>query len=192
MITRLFWIVFASLTLAVGIRAQAPSPTAKAVQAIEQLRHVVGDWNVTTEIFALDGSVQRKIEGTYRFRWVVKDRVLSGEADQPELSSKSAILFYVHVRKELMEMASVGEDGHLWVMTGPADSEVRTTPETKMSDGSTMTLRFTRYDVEKDRFRSKMEYSTDGGKTWVQGNRQEFRRKTGNSKSAQTGKWSDG
>jgi len=158
---------------------QTPTPSPKAMQAIEQLRLAVGEWSVTTEMFGAEGERLRKVEGSYRFRWVIPDRVLSGEADQPELNSKTAILFYVQVREERIEMVSVGEDGHLWVMSGPADSEVRTTQEIKMSDGSTMTLRFTRYDVEKDRFRSKMEVSVDGGKTWTLGNRQEFRRKTG-------------
>jgi CubicO group peptidase (beta-lactamase class C family) len=43
-----------------------------------------------------------------------------------------------------------------------------------MSDGSTLQLRFTRYNVEPDRFESRMESSTDGGATWTQGNHQVF------------------
>ena len=74
-------------------------------------------------------------------------------------------------------MASVGPDGHLWVMTGPADGEVRTTPDTVLPDGSTRRLRFTRFNVTADRFESRMEFSTDGGVTWQPGNHQIFARK---------------
>jgi hypothetical protein len=74
-------------------------------------------------------------------------------------------------------MVSVGKDGHLWVMTGPAGSEIRTTSDAPMSDGSKMRLRFTRYNVTPDRFESKMEISTDSGATWVPGNHQVFARR---------------
>lgn len=40
-------------------------------------------------------------------------------------------------------------------------------------------MRFTRYDVQPDSFRSRMELSTDGGSTWRLGNRQQFTRVTG-------------
>jgi hypothetical protein len=73
-------------------------------------------------------------------------------------------------------MASVGADGHLWVMAGPAGGETRTTPPTPLSDGSTMQLRFTRFNVTDDRFESRMEISTDGGSSWRPGNRQVFKR----------------
>jgi len=43
-------------------------------------------------------------------------------------------------------------------------------------DGSTMKLRFTRYNVMPDRFESKMEISRNGGLTWVPGNHQVFLR----------------
>ena len=144
--------------------------------AVEQLRHAAGRWEATTEFLHPDGTVARSVEGTYEFEWVVPDRVLVGKSVLPELERASGILFYYQEGKELIGMSSVGADGHLWVMTGPADGEVRTTPPTTMSDGTTMQLRFTRYNVEPDRFESKMEYTTDGGETWVQGNHQVFRR----------------
>jgi len=40
-----------------------------------------------------------------------------------------------------------------------------------------MRLRFTRYNVSQDRFESRMDYSTDGGATWTQGNHQVFVRR---------------
>ena len=40
-----------------------------------------------------------------------------------------------------------------------------------------MRLRFTRYNVTPDRFESRMDYSTDGGATWTQGNHQVFVRR---------------
>ncbi len=154
----------------------AAADTEAASPAVEQLRHAAGAWQVTTEFLAPDGTVARSVEGSYVFEWVVPDRVLVGRSELPELGRASGILFYYQQAEERIGMASVGADGQLWVMTGAADEEVRTTPPTAMPDGSVIELRFTRYNVEPDRFESKMEYSTDGGESWVQGNHQLFRR----------------
>jgi len=52
----------------------------------------------------------------------------------------------------------------------------RTTPPTPTSDGGTMQLRFTRFNVTANRFESRMEVSTDGGASWKPGNHQVFKR----------------
>jgi hypothetical protein len=67
-------------------------------------------------------------------------------------------------------------DGHLWVMTGPINGETRTTPATPLADGRSMRLRFTRFNVQPDRFESRMEVSFDGGSSWMPGNHQVFTR----------------
>jgi hypothetical protein len=92
-------------------------------RGVTQLRETLGDWNVTTEFLKPDGSVARTASGTYSFSWVVEDRVLRGESAIPDLAQTSALLFYVDQAAGRLEMASVGKDGHLWVMTGPADGE---------------------------------------------------------------------
>ena len=162
-------------------RAGAPSATPPKQEALDkavrQLRETRGRWDVTTEFFKLDGSVGVTAAGTYDFDWVIEDRILKGESAIPELGSKSGVLFYVSESKGKIEMAAVSNDGHLWVMTGPADGEVRTTPDTPTADGKTVKLRFTRYNVTPDRFESKMEFSHDGGLNWTQGNHQVFVRK---------------
>ena len=168
--------------LALGLfLATAPPVLAEderpANPAVEQLRHAHGAWDATTEFLAPDGVVAQAVEGTYDFEWVVPDRVLVGRSEIPELGRSAGILFFYSEGGGTITMTSVGGDGQLWVMSGPADSEVRTTPPTPQADGSTLELRFTRYNVEPDRFESKMEYSTDGGTTWTQGNRQLFRRR---------------
>lgn len=145
--------------------------------SVRQLRDARGRWTVTTEFLRPDGTIAKAAIGTYDFEWVVEDRVLNGQSEIPELGIKSGILFYVNEGKGLIEMASVGKDGHLWVMTGPVGGETRATPDTPMSDGSTMKLRFTRYNVSTDRFESRMEVSIDGGSSWTQGNHQVFTRK---------------
>ncbi|MGP1283355.1 MAG: hypothetical protein ACTS1X_10300 [Parasphingopyxis sp.] len=173
---RRFFHVVALLLLACAAipGAAQDAPPEPASGAVEQLRHAVGLWNVETDFIAADGSVTRTLTGQYRFGWVVPDRVVSGMSTIPELNQASAILFFVRPSLNEIEMASVGADGHLWRMIGPDTSETRTTPNTAMADGSTLMLRFTRYDVERDRFRSRMEMSTDGGGTWRLGNRQRF------------------
>ena len=152
---------------------------AEASQALEQLRHVIGEWDVVTTFYRDDGSVAGDFAGTYTFDWVMQDKIVQGVSAIPQFNMASGILFYLRSSTSEIEMASVGPDGHLWVMTGPQDSETRETPNTEMPDGSTLKLRFTRYNVSEDRFESKMERSTDGGKTWVQGNHQVFVRNIG-------------
>lgn len=147
--------------------------------AVAQLRETRGAWDVTTEFPKPDGSVARSATGSYAFDWVTEDRILRGESAIPDLQTKAAILFFVDDAAGQIVMASVGGDGHLWVMAGPAAGETRTTPDTAMPDGSTMRLRFTRFNVALDRFESRMEVSRDGGATWQPGNHQVFvRRKT--------------
>ncbi len=152
--------------------------------AVQQLRSAVGLWDVETTQFAADGAVARVACGTYRFDWVIPDRVLSGRANIPAWKEASGILFYVNQRRSTIEMAAVGADGHLWVMTGPAGGETRATPVTPTDDGSSLQLRFTRFNVTADRFESRMEMSTDGGTSWKPGNHQVFRRAIGGADSS--------
>ncbi|MDH4260570.1 MAG: hypothetical protein OEW16_09765 [Gammaproteobacteria bacterium] len=128
--------------------------------------------------YAGDGSIASTMPGTYRFEWVVPDRVASGRSEIPELGIASGILFYVRERRATIEMVSVGADGHLWVMTGPIDGETRSTPPTPLADGGSMQLRFARFNVEPDRFESRMEFTLDDGATWKPGNHQVFLRAT--------------
>lgn len=159
----------------IGLPTSAPQ-NPKVSKAVEQLRHSHGNWAVKTEFLNEDGSVAKAVQGTYRFDWVVPDRVLSGHSEIPELKQKSALLFYVNEKKQTIEMTSVGADGNLWVMSGAADGESRTTQPFRGADGKETQLRFTRFNVKPDSFESKMEYTTDGGKTWSPGNHQLFRR----------------
>jgi hypothetical protein len=156
----------------------APAGPEALAAGVAQLRQAVGEWNVVTTQYAEDGSIARTMPGTYRFEWVVPDRVLSGRSDIPEQGTASGILFFVRERRATIEMVSVGADGHLWVMTGPVDGETRTTPPTPLADGRSMQLRFTRFNVEPDRFESRMEVSMDEGRTWKPGNHQVFTRST--------------
>jgi hypothetical protein len=148
----------------------------KLQASISQLRHIAGEWATTTEDMNPDGSVAQTLEGTYRFEWVVPDRVLSGRSIIPELDRVSALLFYVNESKAVIEMVSVGADGRLWIMTGDLGDETRYTEPYPTQDGGSGRLRFTRYNVGADRFESMMEYTVDGGETWAQGNHQVFRR----------------
>lgn len=172
------------LVLAITILLQLVAPESQRATAtsdklsigIEQLRHIHGNWTATTEFLHENGSVAKAVQGTYQFNWVVPDRVLSGQSEIPELKQKSGLLFYVNEKKLTIEMTSVGADGNLWIMTGAADEEVRTTQPFRSTDGKQTQLRFTRYNVKPDSFESKMEYTNDGGKTWLPGNHQVFRR----------------
>jgi hypothetical protein len=73
-------------------------------------------------------------------------------------------------------MVSVGADGKLWVMSGALGGEQRTSQEFQTADGKTARLRFTRFNVSADAFESRMDFSEDGGETWIPGNHQVFRR----------------
>lgn len=167
-------LLFCLLTSPFAAALQPPKNPGALAIGVAQLRQAIGSWDVTTTQFAEDGSVVAKTPGTYRFEWVVPDRVVTGRSDSPEQGVSSGILFYVRERHATIEMISVGADGHPWVMTGPVDGETRVTPPTPLADGSTMQLRFTRFNVEANRFESRMEVSLDAGKTWNPGNHQVF------------------
>ena len=61
-------------------------------------------------------------------------------------------------------------------MTGPLGSEERLSQVYATADGGKGQLRFTRFNIEDDRYESRMEYTDDGGKTWKPGNHQVFKR----------------
>lgn len=145
----------------------------------DELRHVVGTWDVTTHFLKPDGTLAREVQGTYAFAWVLPDRIVSGVATQPDLGTVSGILFYLRPGTREIEMVSVGPDGRLWVMTGPLGGETRTSRPYPTTDGGTGRLRFTRYNVTADRFESRMEWSEDEGASWVPGNHQIFVRRPG-------------
>lgn len=157
-------------------QAQAEADPAALQRSVEQLRNSIGLWNVTTEFLNPDGSAAKAVSGSYEFAWVIPDRVVSGKSEIAELQQVSAILFYINEKKQKIEMVSVGADGNLWIMTGELGQEVRTTEEFKTASGGTGQLRFTRYNVSADSFESRMEYTEEGGETWLPGNHQLFQR----------------
>jgi hypothetical protein len=169
------------MLLALPLADADEAPPSQIADSIAELRHSVGLWDVTTTRYGDDGAIAGVATGTYRFDWVVPDRVLAGRSDIPDWQQSSGILFYVNASQRKIEMASVGADGQLWVMSGPASGGARTTPRTRLADGRAMTMRFTRFGVTRDRFESCMEMSLDGGKTWQQGNHQLFVRAKGSS-----------
>ena len=172
--------ILATSAPAIGQPQPAPAGTpAPLAASIDELRHVVGRWNVTTEFLRDDGSVARAVQGTYEFEWVVPDTVVRGVSHIPSLDQRAAILLFVNPRDKTVEMTSVGADGQLWRMIGPLGGDTRTTPDVAMPDGSTVRLRFTRSNVTADRFESRMERSVDGGRQWTTGNHQVFTRVDG-------------
>ena len=172
------WCGVAALLLAAsqGALASEPEGGDGLAAGVRQLRESIGRWDTLTEFLNEDGSVANAVTGSYEFSWVVPDRVVAGRSEIPELGQSAGILFYVNEKKAIIEMVSVGADGRLWVMTGPIDGETRTSQTYEAQDGSQGQLRFTRFHVAADRFESKMEYTSDGGKTWKPGNHQVFTR----------------
>lgn len=161
--------------LATPVLAQQPDSLALQ-RSIDELRSSIGKWSVVTEFLNPDGTVAQSVTGTYQFSWVVPDRVVTGESRIPEMRQASGILFYINEAKRHIEMVSVGPDGALWIMTGPLGGNHRLTQEFPTRDGGTGQLRFTRYNVSPNAFESRMEYTSDGGKTWTPGNHQQFQR----------------
>ena len=162
-----------SLLLAPPAQAtEAPPPELST--AVQQLRQSAGRWNVTTTRYAENGAVAAVATGTWSFDWVVPDRVLSGKAVIPDWNQSAGMLFYLNERLFTLEMAQVGADGQLVVMSGPAGTEQRTTPVVALPDGRKWVQRHTRYRVSADRFESRMETSYDGGQSWKPGYHQLF------------------
>ncbi len=171
-------VLLVAAVLAVPGLARAQSAGERLAHSIEELRHVVGRWAVTTQFLNPDGSPARTVRGAYQFDWVVPDRVVRGRSDIPELKQSAGILFYVNETAATIEMVSVGADGQLWIMTGPLGGDRRETAPVRSPDGGTLQLRFTRSHVTPTRFESRMERSSDGGKTWIPGNHQVFARES--------------
>lgn len=165
------------LPLGVASAQDEPASETEVPPAVEQLRHVIGEWNVATEFIRPDGTSGGTFDGIYAFEWVLQDRIVKGMSTLPDLNQASGLLFYLRESTGEIEMVSVGPDGQLWTMTGPMESETRETPVVDNPDGSTVKLRFTRFNVTPDRFESRMEFSSDGGATWRQGNQQVFTRR---------------
>ena len=113
--------------------------------------------------FTDDGAVARVACGTFRFDWVVPDRVRAGRSSVPDWKETSGILFYVNERRSTIEMASVGSEGELQLM------------------------RVTRFNVGPDRLEARMDVSTDGGNSWKPGQHQVFRRAAAGSTSSAGG-----
>jgi hypothetical protein len=142
--------------------------------AVQQLRQAAGRWNVTTTRYAENGAVTAVATGTWNFDWVVPDRVLSGRAVIPDWNQSAGMLFYLNERRFTLEMAQVGADGQLLVMSGPAGTETRTTAAIPLANGRRMIQRHTRYGVSANRFESRVETSYDGGVSWKPGYHQLF------------------
>ena len=164
------------LGLSQPVLAQNPTDDTALPRSLAQLRTSVGRWAVVTEFLNEDGSTAKSVAGTYEFSWIVPDRVVAGKSEIPELKQTAGILFYINERAREIEMASVGGDGELWIMTGPLGGEERLSQEYKTANGGTGRLRFTRFNISQDAFESRMEYTEDEGKTWKPGNHQTFRR----------------
>lgn len=165
--------------LALFVVSEAQAEDSPLERSVQELRHAVGTWSVTNEQLNEDGSVAQSAQGSYEFEWVIEDRVLQGRSAIPDLGRRGAILFYVREATGEIEMVSVGDDGRLWVMTGPLGGDTRYTQVFETQSGGEGQLRFTRYNVTDNRFESRMEWTEDGGETWKPGNHQVFVRKNG-------------
>ena len=163
-------LAFLVLPFAEATEVMPPSLTS----AVQQLRQAAGHWNVTTTRYAPNGAVAAVASGTWHFDWVVPDRVLSGRAVIPDWKQTSGMLFYINARRSTLEMASVGADGQLLVMSGPAGAEVRTSTAIPLPNGRKMLQRYTRFGITTDRFEARTETSTDGGQNWMPGHHQLF------------------
>jgi hypothetical protein len=164
--------VLAYFCLTLANAGEMPPPALES--AVQQLRQAAGRWSVTTTRYAENGAVTAVATGTWSFDWVVPDRVLSGRASIPDWNQSAGMLFYLNERMFTLEMAEVGADGQLVVMTGPAGAETRTTDAIPLPDGRRMLQRHTRYGVTANRFEAKLETSYDGGLSWKPGYHQIF------------------
>lgn len=63
--------------LGVGAASGQPPPE-RLARSVEELRHVVGRWSVTTELLGGDKTTATTVRGTYELEWVVADKVVRG------------------------------------------------------------------------------------------------------------------
>lgn len=114
---RLLPTLLSLLILPLAEATEAPPPEHSA--AVQRMRQAAGRWNVTTTRYAENGAVTGVASGTWSFDRVVPDRVLSGKAVIPDRNQSAGMLFCLNERLFTLEMAAVGADGQLIVMSGP-------------------------------------------------------------------------
>jgi hypothetical protein len=156
--------------------AQAKFDVDAREAATELLRSSVGKWETTAEFFNPNGTVAGAFAGTTELAWLTPGKVISGKSEYPQLKLVTGLMVYINEAKGQVEMASVGGDGNLLVVSGPLGSaELRSEP-VRFSDTVVGRLKFTRLNVTANSFDTRTEISDDGGKTWKMMNRQKFKR----------------
>lgn len=143
-------------------------------EAVQRLRQLHGRWQFQTEYLNAAGEVTGRTSGTEEVEWLVEDRVLgmTSRLDGDRVGSR-AMWFYDRTTLEFTLVSVNGSTGELWVLGGDLDQwQIRS----RVTPPGSAQIRFTHYDVEQDSWRALMEYSTDGGDTWLPGFRQVFSR----------------
>ena len=106
--------------------ASEMAPPALAT-AVQQLRQAAGRWNVTTTRYAENGAVAARCVRHLALRLGRAGPRARGPLRHSRLEPGGGHALLRERAPFTLEMAPVGADGQLWVMSGPAGAETRTT-----------------------------------------------------------------
>ncbi|MEM7050783.1 MAG: DUF1579 family protein [Acidobacteriota bacterium] len=143
---------------------RAPAP-------MGQFAPLVGDWDCTLEQLQQDGSYAPR-KATWKFWYILDGHALMDEwrATLPDGSPMAGInIRHYNPESKTFEARWLPTNGLEW-KTYPSrfeDGQFIMTGKSTTPSGQEGDMRVTFYDMKKDTFRWKMDWSTDGGKTWT-------------------------
>jgi len=171
--------VFVSLTLlvaftmAVGKPKPGPSAGEQPPEALKSWGFVVGDWEMESKRYSLDGPVIEENSGQATFAWEMQGLRLE-ERQTTTLAGRDMLvlnLFVFHPEREEWEIARTDSLHHSFsVMRGTNVDDRIVLLERNPNPESDVVRRVTYSRDGEDRFSRLLEFSLDTGETWVRRN----------------------
>lgn len=144
----------------------------RAEQAQALLDYEIGLWDSRWERLDAEGNVTVSFTGTEHFEWYLGDKVVQLTTRIPELDQMSKSLRFFSPREQRIVFWAVDSNSDHWTMHQDVESGIIHSLPTPTAAGGEMTLRFTTTRKTADAFDVAMDYSLDGGDSWVRGMRQ--------------------
>jgi hypothetical protein len=141
--------------------------------ALGELRFLIGQWEIDSKRYALDGPVIEENSGTAEFVWVLGGRRIQ-EQSSTRLGGQPLEVLNVYLfdpkndRWEIARTDSIHDA--FGVRFGTWSDGKLVTFEKHPSPDSEVTRRWTLERIDDDRFTELLEFSRDGGKTWKRRN----------------------
>lgn len=172
----LFWIM-AALWIAGTARAQVAPEEPLPGEARKRLDTIVGEWESRWDWVDETGKVVYTEKGTEKAAFLIQDRVVEMTTTIVDRPAPTKAWMFFSTAEKKFYLVSVSREGDLWTFTGGLDKFVITSLPRTMPDGRQLMIRFSHDEVSHDQLGAVMEFSYDGGETWMVRCRQTLNRK---------------